>query len=91
LKITILLDYPDDASPQFGADMELHGGKVETVQFSDLFQEHETLEEEARALLELDPRHQLWTFRRDRLTALLNPDDSGCDDDGPEGDGFCYA
>lgn len=55
MKITVLLDYPDDATPGFTADMELRGGKVEAVQFSDLFQEHETLEEEARPGSILDP------------------------------------
>lgn len=43
MKITLLLDYPDDARPEFGADMVLHGGKVETVQFSDVFAENEAL------------------------------------------------
>lgn len=73
MKITLLLDYPDDASPEFSANMELHGGKVEVVQFSDLFQEHETLEEEARVLVDMDPRHQLFDFRLNRLRALVIP------------------
>lgn len=42
MKITLLLDYPETANPQFGAGMELHGGKVEVVQFGDLFEEQET-------------------------------------------------
>jgi len=35
LKIAVLLDYPDDATPEFSAGMKLHGGKVEAVQFGD--------------------------------------------------------
>jgi len=81
MKITLLLDYPDDATPEFSTNMVLHGGMVEVVQFSDLSQEHETLEEETRALLDIDPRHQLWNFRWTRLNALLNPDDSGGDEE----------
>lgn len=45
MKITVLLEYPDGAIPaEFSADMELHGGRVTVVQFSDLFQEMEALE-----------------------------------------------
>lgn len=71
MKITLLLDYPDNASPQFGADMELHGGKVEAVQFSDLFKEHDALEEEARALANMDPSHQLFEMRLEKLRVAL--------------------
>ena len=74
MKITLLLDYPDDAAPQFGADMEIHGGKVEVVQFSDLFQEHEALEEEARALADMDPSHSLFEMRLEKLRAVLDPE-----------------
>jgi hypothetical protein len=44
MKITLLLNYPDYAAPEFAPGLELHGGLVEIVQFSDLFQEHENLE-----------------------------------------------
>ena len=43
MKITLLLEYPDDASPEFCSHMELHGGKVEIVQFGDVFQDHDAL------------------------------------------------
>jgi hypothetical protein len=75
MKITVLLDYPDDAAPEFTADMMLHGGKVETVQFDDLFREHETLAEEALALVDLGPSHPLFEFRLNRLRALVDFDD----------------
>lgn len=47
MKITLLLEYPETANPQFGAGMELHGGKVEVVQFGDLFAEQEAHEQKA--------------------------------------------
>jgi hypothetical protein len=47
--ITILIEYDEKAQPPaFSAGMELLGGKITRVQFSDLFEEHET------ALADLD-------------------------------------
>lgn len=81
MKITLLLDYPDDATPGFTADMELHGGKVEVVQFSDLFQEHEALKEEAEALVDMDPNHQLFDMRLEKLRHAIHPETEDVDGD----------
>ncbi|MCB0097699.1 MAG: hypothetical protein KDE46_18335 [Caldilineaceae bacterium] len=39
MKITILLDYPDNANPKFGHGMTALGGTVESIYFGDLFAE----------------------------------------------------
>lgn len=80
MKITLLLDYPDDATPVFTADMELHGGKVEAVQFSDLFQEHDALTEEAEALVDMDTSHQLFDMRLEKLRSVLHPETEDVDE-----------
>ena len=41
MKITILLDYPDNANPKFTGGMAALGGAVESVYFGDLFAETE--------------------------------------------------
>jgi len=40
----------------------------------NLFQKHDTLEEEALALVEMDPSHRLFDFRLNRLRAIVDPD-----------------
>ena len=80
MKITLLLDYPDDAAPEFAAGMEIHGGKVEVVQFTDLFQGHEALEEEASALAGMDPSHRLFEMRLEKLRAVLGMETEDIDE-----------
>jgi TorA maturation chaperone TorD len=80
-KITLLLEYPDDARPEFSANMTLHGGKVETVQFNDLFATHDALEAEAVALVDMDPSHALFGFRIQRLRAVLSESGAEVDEE----------
>ena len=83
-KITLLLEYPDDARPEFTANMTLHGGKVETVQFNDLFAIHDALEVEAVALVDMDPSHALFGFRIQRLRAVLQEIGAEVDEEATE-------
>lgn len=44
MRITVLLDYPDDANPQFTGGMTFNGGNVECVEFDDLFAKIDAIE-----------------------------------------------